>query len=551
MQDPTPKTSLALPPRFHALDGAHKVNAILNLPDVRGFVEALPPDEFYFLVKDIGPMDAVDLIQYSTPEQRVAFFDFDGWDKDILEPSQVDEWLDVLREADRFLPAETLKLLDPEFVSAYLLEFVRAIFDRTEEDEMRVYESDYEFVMTPDLDFTLVIDPGLEDVSAGVRRIITLLYQGDPHNARAIMFNCRALLKLEQTELAFQFRQSRLADLGFPTPEDAAALYARIDEAAYAAALSRDAAEGDSPYVVPPVSDAGGRTHLVLSRVRADDSFLNRVIARLDAEDRPNADRFLSDFGSCVNWAVVASPEGVNFDSSGRVEGLASDVHATVGLALEHLSDAEEGRAVALARKAAPLHLHQLGQQLAVRRAIRARALVRRGGSLFGDDLGAFFRALDLRPRPRFQPPGATLPAPFRTPGELHRADELLDAAEAQLQAFETHLGFDLAAFTSFAFVGLNADDKRFITFETLARTATARVVLGGAPSFDPLTATELEGVRRALLSGGDVLASLPSGVGPALTALFETSLESLSETFAELTPPLDPRFFTGVLLAR
>ena len=551
MQDQPPKTSLALPPRFHALDGAHKVNAILNLPDVRGFVEALPPDEFYFLVKDIGPMDAVDLIQYSTPEQRVAFFDFDGWDKDILEPSHVDEWLDVLREADRYLPAETLKLLDPEFVSAYLLEFVRAIFDRTEEDEMRVYESDYEFVMTPDLDFTLVIDPGLEDVSAGVRRIVTLLYQGDPHNARAIMFNCRALLKLEQTELAFQFRQSRLADLGFPAPEDAAALFARIDEPAYAAALTREADAKDTVYVVPSVASAGGRSHLVLSRIRAGDSFLNRVIARLDAEDRANADRFLSDFGSCVNWAVVASPEGVNFDSSGRVEGLASDVHATVGLALEHLSNGDEDLAVALARKAAPLHLHQLGQQLTVRRAIRARALVRRGGALFGDDLGAFFRALDLRPRPRFQPPDATLPHPYRSTGDLHRADELLAAAEAQLQVFEEHLGFKLDAFNAFVFEGLGPDDKRFITFETLGRTAAARVVLGGSPSFEALTGAELEAVRRTFDSDSNALAALPSGLAPALTELFRASLMSLAETFADLTPPLDPRFFTGVVLAR
>lgn len=535
---PSSSSLALLPPDFFGLNGSKKVNAILSLPDPAGFVQSLREDEFYLLVRDIGPSDSMELLGMSTPEQRVALFDFDAWDRDELVPTAFDGWLDILREAGHDLAVETVRSLDPELLVSYLLKSVVAIFDRTEEDAIRDFPGEYEQLLSPDNDFTFMIDPEEADAPAHVRRLLTLLWQGDDYEAaRAIIFSARAGLTAEQTELAYGFRAGRLADLGFPDAETAWQLYAPVAPAAVRQRLL------EASPVATPVDPA---LHVALMWSGQPGSFLNAAL-----QEAGSPERFLVDFGFAVNHAAVAAPHGVSQLDPERLAPLAQRVHGTVSLGLEWLSEGQVARAAELIRAGAgPLELHQVGHALAMGLAKRAAPLGRKTRGLLAAEDQALIDALGTRPSPSTQSPGETLSRPFRTLADVAEAERRLAALERLVAAFEGVFGFDRATFDAHVFAGLDPQDKPFITLTSLAATLVAHVALDQAPTFEPLGGGELSAVRDALPALGPRLSALRQRL-PGADAALDAGEAALREALGEVQGRVDPRFLEGALLVR
>ena len=67
-------------------------------------IRALPPDEFYYVIHELGFPEAMEVLVHGTAEQVQTVLDFSIWDRDRVALDKSDDWLAALVEA----PPETL-----------------------------------------------------------------------------------------------------------------------------------------------------------------------------------------------------------------------------------------------------------------------------------------------------------------------------------------------------------------------------------------------------------------------------------------------------------
>src|SRR5438067_7500235 len=94
--------------------GYRRIDALLSQDDAAGAIAALPPNEIYELVHEVGFEDGQPLIELATPSQIQGCFDLDGWDKDHFEVASLQPWLRALVEAGFEKLGEVWGALDAE-----------------------------------------------------------------------------------------------------------------------------------------------------------------------------------------------------------------------------------------------------------------------------------------------------------------------------------------------------------------------------------------------------------------------------------------------------
>ena len=499
-----------LPPGFAALSGARKVDALLGVPDPGALIRALPTDELYLVLHDIGLTDATDLLALASVEQRRGFIDLACWAGDTLDTESVEDWLDLLREASMDVAVETVGNLDPELVAAHLLSRVVAVVDRSEEDKIEAWDTVSDPVNSLDQQFVLFVQPGDDEAASSARRLMDLLYRWDQDYARDILRAAQIGLRIENEELAYRFRTARLADLGIPGPEDAYAVFARVDIAALRAQL-----EAQDPPPPPPEEEL--RLGWALARVGAlGATFLHRCLAGI--RDR---DRFVVGLADCTNSAFVASGPGLRLADTERLARVAQEVWTTLSLGLEVLSEGSVERGIQLLDRSWLLQIHQAGHQAAVNLAVRARRLQERAGTLLEPEIAGLVDGLVAGPRPRVE--GRLI----GSNSELEAVGGRLASAEATCDTFDS-LGVTRKRFEAYRFAGA---DAAYVRFDTLARTLVAHVAAGHPPGFDPLD----RGTVGSLVRRGDAI----------------DAARSLRAALDPLDPaePVDPRFLLGVVV--
>ena len=115
-----PDTRIALPAGFPGLSSTHKLSSILDLPHPERFLQALRPDELFFLIQDIGAEDAIDLMALATPEQRTAACDLSVWEGAEFHPDRFSRFLDLLRGVSLDLAVSFVARADPELSALFL-----------------------------------------------------------------------------------------------------------------------------------------------------------------------------------------------------------------------------------------------------------------------------------------------------------------------------------------------------------------------------------------------------------------------------------------------
>jgi len=96
-----------------------RADALLSGPEPERAVRALPGDEFYYVVHELGLSDAADILALARPEQIQAALDFGVWERDQLAPERVTEWLEALAEAPPERIAAWVQGLDVELLGEF------------------------------------------------------------------------------------------------------------------------------------------------------------------------------------------------------------------------------------------------------------------------------------------------------------------------------------------------------------------------------------------------------------------------------------------------
>ncbi len=475
--------------------------------DVAEIVAALPVQPFTLMLRSLQREERLDLVlPHATPEQLTGVLDLCAWKGDRVDMLEARGWLLAIADhrntadAPRGDLIETMYEMDPEMWVLALAPATAVAEIDPEDDQsagvIRDHMGDLHTWESPDGFFIV----GVPDDAFGraALRILRHLYDDNLEEGRKMLSQIKYGLHSQSEEELYRWRMGRLADLGFPTLEDAMRLFAPLSRAEVA---PEDPADLDPP---PSVSVTELPIHW-----RDGGDLLRRVMSQLDPGAHGERSR---EFLLLVNELMIAQRM-----EPGDAEGQARAIHqaqATLGLALELLRGSEEDDT---ATPRLVMAMERAGVRKLFRYAygplskLRAASLaLHREGRVSLDKVGSL---LD-------RPWGPTLRATSAMYPELpvqnsetqrrpiaRRKDLALATARVREAGALAQLCFDPRAFGIDPVWVTRVDQPERLRLGDLLRTALVqRLVPAGPERFTPLTAEDLAWAKRHLLDGEEKL---------------------------------------------
>jgi hypothetical protein len=426
-----------------------RADVILSGPEPERAVRALPGDEFYYVVHELGLSDAGDILALARPEQIQAALDFALWERSELVPERAAEWLEALAEAPPEQISAWVQGLDVELF-ALLLRKTSQVYDLSQEEAPD--EAVGTLYPTPDGLFVLDVwgvvgaegppadEPTEEPSSArAIIRIIDSLYRDDRHLARRLLVGTRSELDSELEELAYRWRQGRMEDLGFADYYEALEVYRPLDPATVRVGESKPGSLRTRPTDVRDGVDAPSRAPSALvERISHGASPFSRAVQGVS-----NAEEV-----SELHFALVAltnrvlAADRVTPGDDAAVSATLERLLATLDLAVELLARGDAEREVEAVRTVALVRLFRLGVSLIGKVKTLATTLHRKGpfavaakSTTLVEPEEALVLDAVLRHRPLFagilDEPPSNADRPFRSLADLARATAAIERAAA------------------------------------------------------------------------------------------------------------------------
>ncbi|HXU05336.1 MAG TPA: DUF6178 family protein, partial [Polyangia bacterium] len=193
-----------------------RADALLAERDVESAVRALPGDELYYVLHELGHQDAGPLLAAATAEQLQVVLDFALWQRDRVAPEALAEWVEAMAHAPPDRIARWLAGLDTELVALILRRGAR-IYDVTQDPPPE--EPEGTFFPTPDRFFVLDVvglpredgatpsDGDEHDRAAVIIRLVDSLYRADKDLARKLLVAATGELDTELEENAYRWQR--------------------------------------------------------------------------------------------------------------------------------------------------------------------------------------------------------------------------------------------------------------------------------------------------------------------------------------------------------
>jgi hypothetical protein len=408
--------------------GRKRLDVVLDSRAPQALVRALPADELYLTVRDIGLADSAVIVQLASAAQFQTFLDLDAWRGGTFEPRRTLPWLRAARAGAHLEPkaaarwARKLARLDREVLFLVLQETLR-VHDLEADPDPEIASD--RFMRTPEGKYVLefLVD-GVEYVA--VRGLVDDLFAEDPFQATRLINAVRWETRSDLEESALRWRTGRLADLGWPSIEEALSWFARPPRAPAQAPGS-------------PARPAG-----FFLATLARGALLDRAAARLDPEA---AEAVEAQIVSAANAVLVA--DAVDPGDVDAVRGAFESARGYLELGLEKLAGADDAKAAEVLATTPVKRVFQEGFGRVLELSWRAQRILERVGpdARLGSPLDEALAALASR-RPRYFPgveapraewgtitAAAHEPRHFRSAADLEHSEDALLAAEAKLAA--------------------------------------------------------------------------------------------------------------------
>lgn len=463
-----PLTDLAGRPR-----GVERLNAILAQKDPEAVVTAMPVQDLYYLIHEVGLPDAQEIIELATPAQVQGMIDLDAWQGDRFDTQLVRPWLTALVAAGFEKLTSVWRELDSELTALIIQRWTR-VYNIVEEELPE--DEEPPFFPTPDRFFMVKITAEGDDVHI-VERTLDWLYRGDAAQARHTLRSAHSEPAAELEEMSYRWRAGRLADLGYASYDEALEVYRPIDP---------QSVKMDENTREPLIEVQ--RLPALLAGPTVGTGFLGRVLARIsDAEE---AGRLETALVLVLN-RVLAADRVPPADTTAAVAG-ASRAASTLSLGLETIARGDVDRGVLALQHVSLTRLHRLGHTVTLQLGRLLGALGARAARL--DEPYASIATALRGARPRYSrlldEPPETGTRPIATLEDMRRATISLTRVAAQ-----TVLVHEI----------LQADPIRIgdaVTLGDVGRTATARALLGRDLNAEPVRLPDIVALAEALPGG-------------------------------------------------
>ena len=467
------------------LSARQKLDALIDAEDPKALVRSLPSQDLYYAIVEVGLQDATEIVQLASPAQFRGFVDLGGWKRDRLDPHEVLMWLRAARAGAE--PEDFLKKLDEvdmEVVEHLLRAFV-TVYDLEEHPDVNPPGVTME---SPEGRYLLELHVEGAELAA-LRALLQDLFARSPFETTRLLEATRWELPSELEETAFRFRAGRLADMGFPSLEDAASLFAWVDPATVMGP-ARSQSSSQAGAEAAPLAAPQGRVDWVDAALRG-----------LDDVERENLEDELRDLANAVLVAEVQDPG--DLEAVQKVAGMARDYLA---LGLEHLCGGDPSLAADCVREHPSRRIFGVGFSLTLQLKFAADRLWKEPLSHVGPTwlvLSALQEVLSAlrRKRPlRALPVEGAEPVPFRSRRELEEAHKRVERARVQVSLFRALLGGDEAS--ARARLSRFAQPLEILGTERLLAAAAANAVLDGEATVAPVPADRLPDLFARLVTG-------------------------------------------------
>jgi hypothetical protein len=316
-----------------------RMDLIVADPQARKLAASLEPQEFFWVMKEVGETDALDLLQLASTEQQHFILDMELWNGDTFSEEKAIHWISYFLEGGEPRIHHLLKMLDFEFLQLLLSRelVVGGGIGDFSDDEERFGDYDHTF------DDVFMLSFKNPKHSQVIGSFLSMMVKLDHPLYVALMEGIKGDVDLELEEQCQRFREGRLEDLGFPPLQEAISIYARVNPESF---------ELHNDKLHLPAGECGG----LVPVAGPDDTLLFRALTRADSE------QLFQELNYLVNSALVA--EGDAFGEAEAMKAILQRVCGYLNIALEHLCGADEVQAAQVLQGEHLKRLFQLGFSL-------------------------------------------------------------------------------------------------------------------------------------------------------------------------------------------
>ncbi len=297
---------------------ARRGERLLATTDLADEVASLEPLEAYYIVREIGLDLALPVLVLLSHEQLQACIDLDCWQRYDFAVDSLDEWLSAFALAGPETLAQAFFSLD-YVVQLLCLTQTVTVYD-PDMDEVPEEEEDASRAMTPDGFYLLELHP---DVVLKTHAFILLdaLYQYDLEATHGLLSAVRVDPRTQIEEEALRFRNGRMQDLGFVTPDEAGVLF------------SRPGPGQPLPRPRQPLDHALARVPSIYATPLSATSLLQQALSLITDQD------FLARLEQEIVWAINSAiiAYGEKTKDLKQIADIAERVRDTISLGLEVL----------------------------------------------------------------------------------------------------------------------------------------------------------------------------------------------------------------------
>lgn len=327
-----------------------KMALIIDDPEDKKLVRAMQPQELYWLFKENGFPDSLELLELASPLQCIFILDMELWRGWSFSEDQTTEYLGYILKGSQEHFLELLPHLDFNLLSLFLgreITVAGGIGDLNT-DEERLTDWDHTF---DDVFLIKFKNPKHADI---IGSFLELVCRFDNPLYTALMESVSAEIDTESEEECYRMKSGRLADLGFPPHDEAINIYSRINPDNFTPGYDKELLQTSGVATLPETFLTGK-------------TFLEKVIIQIDSE------LFRMELNYLINTVLVA--DEAHHGNMDYVRSVMERVYGYLNIALEYLSKGDETRGVEIFSGEYLKRLFQLGFSIVLGLKYRAEKL--------------------------------------------------------------------------------------------------------------------------------------------------------------------------------
>lgn len=206
-------------PEYANLVSQVNLDELMATPQPQQAIQALSPQSLYWAMHAKGLEECADVLALTSADQFRRIFDYSTWLKNELQPRLVFGWLKLCKHKSPQVMLQKFRELDEEYQIACLEPYIRIY---SAEDVERMSESQQDQLLSlPNNALYYTIDTADQELFESIESLLETATGQDIEYTFQLLASAAYTPPHEQELLLQQFRNARLTEDGFVTPEEA------------------------------------------------------------------------------------------------------------------------------------------------------------------------------------------------------------------------------------------------------------------------------------------------------------------------------------------